>query len=317
MIMPKKIAVINDLSSFGRCSLVASISVLAAMGIQPCPLPTAILSAQSEYPSYYFDDYTEHMEDFRSEWEKMGQHFDGIYTGYVASEAQILQIFRFLDTFKTEDNFLLVDPIMGDDGITYDMFTPELLENMKKLAARADIITPNLTEFCLLTGQDYQGISSFSNRQALLERLTDIANTYLEGIDHPVQIIITGIHVSDSCSPEQIGNLYIGNNRTFFHAVPAIGGSYSGTGDLFASCLCGGIARREDISSIIPCTVNFLSHALADSAAQNVPVNDGVNYEQYLPLLMAIDKTDQSTDTPCSNDTCNNSTDSRIRLSGV
>ena len=284
--MPKKIAVINDLSSFGRCSLVASISVLAAMGIQPCPLPTAILSAQSEYPSYYFDDYTEHMEDFRSEWEKMEQHFDGIYTGYVASETQIVQIFRFLDTFKTDDNFLLVDPIMGDDGITYDMFTPELLANMKKLASRADILTPNLTEFCLLTGHDYQEISSIKDRQNLLKKLTDIAGTYTAGADHPLQIIVTGIHVSDSSATEQIGNLYIGNNQTFFHAVPTIGGSYSGTGDLFASCLCGGIARGEDISSIIPRTVNFLSLALTDSVARNVPVNDGVNYEQYLPLLM-------------------------------
>lgn len=284
--MPKKIAVINDLSSFGRCSLVASISVLAAMGIQPCPLPTAILSAQSEYPSYYFDDYTEHMEDFRSEWEKMEQHFDGIYTGYVASESQIVQIFRFLDTFKTDDNFLLVDPIMGDDGITYDMFTPELLTNMKKLAFRADILTPNLTEFCLLTGHDYQEISSIKDRQTLLKKLTDIAGTYTAGADHPLQIIVTGIHVSDSSATEQIGNLYIGNNQTFFHAVPTIGGSYSGTGDLFASCLCGGIARGEDISSIIPRTVNFLSLALTDSVSRNIPVNDGVNYEQYLPLLM-------------------------------
>lgn len=285
IIMPKKIAVINDLSSFGRCSLVASISVLASMGIQPCPLPTAILSAQSEYPSYYFDDYTDHMEDFRSEWEKMGQHFDGIYTGYVASEAQILQIFHFLDTFKTTDNFLLVDPIMGDDGITYDMFTPKLLTNMKKLVARADIITPNLTEFCLLTEQDYPQISAINSQEELLATLTGIANDYVKSLGHPIQIIITGIHLKDSNGISQIGNLYIGNNNTYFHAVPAIGGSYSGTGDLFASCLCGGIARGEEISSIIPRTVNFLSHALADSVAQGIPVNDGVNYEQYLSLL--------------------------------
>ena len=285
--MPKKIAVINDLSSFGRCSLVASISVLAAMGVQPCPLPTAILSAQSEYPSYYFDDYTEHMEDFRSEWEKMGQHFDGIYTGYVASETQILQIFHFLDTFKTKDNFLLVDPIMGDDGITYDMFTPELLENMKKLVACADIITPNLTEFCLLTGQSYQRFLSIDNQKQLLEELTNAAYSYISRIGHPIQIIITGIHVSDSDGIRQIGNLYVGNDNTHFFAVPMIGGSYSGTGDLFASCLCGGLARGEEISSIIPRTVNFLSHALTDSTKNKVPVNDGVNYEQFLSLLIS------------------------------
>ena len=113
------------------------------MGVQSCPLPTAILSAQTGYPSYYCDDYTEKMEYFRREWEKMGAAFDGIYTGYVAHEEQIAQIFRFLDTFygKKADTgggempaadecadgggrpFLLVDPVMGDEGRVFGMVT--------------------------------------------------------------------------------------------------------------------------------------------------------------------------------------------------
>ena len=120
--MTKKIAVINDLSGFGRCSLTAAISVISAMGIQACPLPTAILTAQTGYPHYYLDDYTDKMDIYRQEWQKMGQHFDGIYTGFVASEAQIDQIFHFIDTFYTSDTFLLVDPVMGDDGIKYDIY---------------------------------------------------------------------------------------------------------------------------------------------------------------------------------------------------
>ena len=78
--MTKKIAVINDLSGFGKCSLTAAISVIAAMGVQPCPLPTAVLSAQTGYPSYYCDDYTDRMELIYREWEKMRVHFDGICT---------------------------------------------------------------------------------------------------------------------------------------------------------------------------------------------------------------------------------------------
>ena len=95
--MTKKIAVINDLSGFGRCSLTAAISVLSVMGVQPCPLPTAVLSAQTGYPSYYCDDYTDKMQYFRREWKKMDARFDGIYTGFVASERQIENIFEFLD----------------------------------------------------------------------------------------------------------------------------------------------------------------------------------------------------------------------------
>ena len=87
--MTKKIAVINDLSGFGKCSLTAAISVIAAMGVQPCPLPTAVLSAQTGYDSYFLDDYTDKMEPFFREWEKMGAAFDGIYTGFMAGSRQI------------------------------------------------------------------------------------------------------------------------------------------------------------------------------------------------------------------------------------
>ena len=136
--MTKKVAVINDLSGLGRCSLTAAISVLSAMGIQACPLPTAILSSQTEYPSYYCYDFTDKMDYFRQEWKKLGTCFSGIYTGYIASVPQIEEIFHFLDTFQTPDTFLLVDPVMGDDGMTYDMYTSEFLSAMKELTARAD-----------------------------------------------------------------------------------------------------------------------------------------------------------------------------------
>ena len=113
--MTKKIAVINDFSGFGKCSLTAAISVIAAMGVQPCPLPTAILSAQTGYASYFLDDYTDKMESFRKEWEKMGASFDGIYTGFMAGDRQIRQVFAFLDTFHKKNTFLLVDTVMGDN----------------------------------------------------------------------------------------------------------------------------------------------------------------------------------------------------------
>ena len=77
--MTKKVAVINDLSGFGRCSLTAAISVLAAMGVSPCPYPTAVLSGQTGYPSFFCDDYTDRMESIRKEWEKMQVSFQGIY----------------------------------------------------------------------------------------------------------------------------------------------------------------------------------------------------------------------------------------------
>lgn len=282
--MNKKIAIINDLSGFGRCSLTAAISVISAMGVQPCPLPTAILSAQTGYPSYYCDDYTDKMEYFRSEWEKMKVSFDGIYTGFVASQEQIDQIFRFIDTFYTCESFLLVDPVMGDHGHTYDMFTEQLRRQMKKLTLRADIITPNVTELCLLTETDYHTVAREEDPQQLLAAIDRMGKELCA--EGPGEIIVTGIRYRDPQGTELIGNLSITPETTSLATFPYVGESYSGTGDLFASCLAGGLARGDAIPDIVKLTGEFLCLALHDSVREQVPRNDGVNYEKYLSRLM-------------------------------
>ena len=119
----KKVAVIQDMSSFGKCSLTAAIPVLSVMGIQACPLPTAVLTAQTAYPSFYVKDLTDEMNHFTTEWSKMDESFDGIQTGFVTGKEQIDNIFRFLDVFQTNDTLLLVDPVMGDDGELYTTYT--------------------------------------------------------------------------------------------------------------------------------------------------------------------------------------------------
>lgn len=282
--MTKKIAVINDLSGFGRCSLTAAISVLSVMGIQACPLPTAILTAQTGYPSYYCDDCTDKMEYYRREWAKMEQHFDGIYTGFVASEEQIRQIFRFIGTFKSPDTFLLVDPVMGDDGDTYCMYTPSLLAQMKKLASMADIITPNLTELCLLTDAGYHALTGQKDTRKMTQEIQKLGQEFCR--TGPAAVVVTGIHFLDDSGGRQMGNLYINEEGSSLFSFPYVGGSYSGTGDLFASCMAAGIARGDSVPSIIKTAGKFLELALKDSVREQVPRNDGVNYEKYLPLLI-------------------------------
>lgn len=284
MTMTKKVAVINDLSGLGRCSLTAAISVLSAMGIQTCPLPTAILSSQTEYPSYYCYDFTDKMDYFRQEWKKLGTCFSGIYTGYIASVPQIEEIFHFLDTFQTPATFLLVDPVMGDDGMTYDMYTSEFLSAMKELTARADVITPNITEFCLLTDMDYNTLqnSSLSLHQ-LISCLKDASHTLTA--ERAKKILITGIRFTTDDGIPKIGNLLLDGSSHFLSAFPCCDGSYSGTGDLFASCITGGLARGTSLTEMMQTAGSFLEKALADSVKEQVPVNEGVNFEKYLYLL--------------------------------
>lgn len=283
--MSKKIAVINDLSGFGRCSLTAAIPTISVMGIQPCPLPTAVLSAQTGFASYYCDDYTEKMEHFRQEWEKMGVQFDGIYTGFVASETQIRRIFRFLDTFYGESTFLLVDPVMGDEGRVYKLFTPELLRRMKELALRADVVTPNLTELCLLTGADYGELGRMKGEKEITEAAGELAEKLMES--GPDTVVVTGIRFEDAQSGERmIGNLAVDQSGRRLSAFPYIGGSFSGTGDLFASIIAGGIARGDDIFRTMDLAGEFVERAMKDSAAEGVERNQGTNFEKYLGMLL-------------------------------
>ena len=146
----KRIAVLNDLSGMGKCSLTAAIPVLSVMGVQVCPLPTAVLSAQTGFPSYYCDDYTDRMDILMDEWQKMHFRPDGIYTGFLAGALQAEKAVDFIQRFKSTETKVLVDPVMGDDGEEYSVYTEELCEKMRILVQEAAVITPNVTEALLL-----------------------------------------------------------------------------------------------------------------------------------------------------------------------
>ncbi len=281
----KKVAVIQDLSSFGKCSLTAAIPVLSVMGVQACPLPTAVLSAQTGYPSFFCEDFTDKMHYFEDEWSKMKVSFDGIYTGFVTGREQINNIFRFLESFQTKETSLLVDPVMGDMGEAYKLFTDELLMRMRELVKCADVITPNVTECCLLTGLSYDKLHSYTNEKDFLHVIEEAGKTLQQ--DTGAQVIITGVNPPNANTDEPlIGNMYLDENKTFYNAMPYNGKSYSGTGDLFASVIMGGMMRGEDLGKSVQLAEKFLSAAIDDSSMEQIPSKEGVNFEKYLGMLL-------------------------------
>lgn len=294
--MTKRIAVVNDLSGFGRCSLTAAISVTAAMGVQPCPLPTAILSAQTGYPSYFYDDYTDKMAEIQEEWKKMSVRFDGIYMGFMSGCRQIGRGIDFLETFQSEDTFLLVDPIMGDNGVRFEMFSSGFQQEMKRLVKRADIITPNLTELCLLADADpglaadredagADGDGAEKGGAGIVDTAEKLARHVMQ--DGPKEVVVTGIRFRDSSDGrEMMGNLAVTKDKTQFYAQPFIGEGYSGTGDLFASVIAGGKARGDDLTEDVKLAGEMIALAIQDAVRDNVPRDEGAEYEKYLPMLM-------------------------------
>lgn len=277
----KKIAIINDLSGLGRCSLTAALPVISTMGVQACPLPTAILSAQTGFEDYHCVDFTKEMSSIQKKWKHTNTSFDGIYTGFVSSDEQIDVIYDFLRNFKTKNNFLLVDPIMGDDGETYDIFTDTLRNKMIKLTKLADIITPNLTELCLISNSDYQGIQSVTKKEEKIELVKKMCNKI---ITNDQKIIVTGVRFLEN-NMDMVGNILVSNSEFSVISHPYLGGSYSGTGDIFASCITGAMAKDMDINTAITVASNFLKAAITESVEKKSPYREGVLFENHLASL--------------------------------
>lgn len=283
----KKIAVIQDLSGLGKCSLTAAIPVISVMGVQAVPLPTAVLSNQTGYPSYYCDDYTEHMEQIMTEWEKRKFSPDGIYTGFLADEDQVDKILDFLRRFCGVNTMVLVDPVMGDNGMAYGIYTPKLREKMVQLVRNAQVITPNLTEaLLLLYGREemekrYASLQKADGEERLkqIEKLGDrLVEEY--GLKAAV---LTGIEYEKA--ELQIGNLVVENGHASWCFAPKTGGSYSGTGDLFASVLSAGLVKEMSMMTCVQMAVNFLSKAIAETVQEGTDRNDGVCFEKFLGEL--------------------------------
>ena len=152
----KKVAAIHDLSGYGRASLTTIIPILSNMKVQVCPVPTAILSTHTGgFEGYSFIDLTDYMQEHIAHWKRLDLEFDCIYSGFLGSPKQIEIVADFIDYFGKKSKFIVVDPVMGDNGKLYSTMDNEMVVGMRKLIKKADIITPNFTEVMYLLGKEY------------------------------------------------------------------------------------------------------------------------------------------------------------------
>ena len=268
----KKIAVINDFSGFGRCSIAVALPIISAMRIQCCPLPTSIFSNHTGFESFFFEDYTSRMQPYIEEWKKLGLQFSGISTGFLGSKEQIQIVLQIFKDFGPEDNVIVVDPVMGDYGKTYSTYTPEMCEEMKKLVFYADILTPNLTEACILTDTPYHEKWSMKEVGALAEKLSGMG---------PEKVVITGIiqgeFIANYCyEKDQPGKI----RRT--HKV---GTQRSGTGDIFAAIIAADAVNGVPFQDSVRKASLFIKKCIEKSIEMDLPLTDGVCFEEVLHKL--------------------------------
>lgn len=274
-----RVAAVHDLSCFGRCSLTVIMPVLACMGVQVCPLPTALLSTHlGGFKNIAFYDFTDHMAEFYRHWQQEQIVFDCIYSGFLASTQQIDTVVHFIDTFSANKPLLLVDPVMGDEGRLYSVYTAEMQQHMKKLVSKADVITPNFTEACFLLGETYQ--EEVLEPAVLKDWLVRLAGF------GPAIVIMTGIPLAN----RQIMNMgYERRSGRFWQVVSEhIPARYPGTGDIFASVLAGALLHKQSVPQAMELAAAFVTMAIKTTFEAGTPTREGVLLESALPWLVKL-----------------------------
>ncbi|WP_338947420.1 pyridoxamine kinase [Fusobacterium varium] len=276
----KKVAAIHDLSGYGRSSLTSIIPILSSMKLQVCPVPTAVLSTHTGgFEGFSFLDLTDYMEQHIAHWKKLGLEFDCIYSGFLGSPRQIKIVADFVDFFGHKNNLTVIDPVLGDNGRLYGTMGKEMVEEMKKLIGKTDIITPNFTEVTFLLDKEYKKeISEAEIKQWLIE---------LAAMG-PKIVIATSVPDEDSHSTDRKTNVvaYDRENDVFWKVsckyIPA---SYPGTGDAYTSVVIGSLLQGDSLPIAIERGVQFITQCILASYGFKYPNREGVLLERMLDVL--------------------------------
>ncbi len=269
----RRIAAIHDLSGIGRTSLMAVIPILSTMGFNVCPLPTAILSNHSQYPDFSFLDLTEEMPRIIDQWEKLGVTFDAIYTGYMGSPRQIEIVCGFIERFRTADTLVVVDPVLGDNGHLYSKMTQEMVEEMRRLACRADVLTPNLTEAFALLDRPYKTDCTTEELKDLIAELSEMG---------PDTVIITGVPVPGQSGLTSVIARSKSDLRTWKVTCPYLPAHYPGTGDSFTSVITGSLLQGDSLPIALDRAAQFILQGIRSTFGYRMDNRDGILLERVL-----------------------------------
>ncbi len=271
----KRIVSIQDISCLGKCSLTVALPIISAMGVECSIVPTAVLSTHTMFQNFTCKDLTDQIGPIARHWQAEKIRFDAIYTGYLASAEQIGDVCDFFDAFKTEDNLIVVDPVMADNGKLYPAFGPEFPAEMAKVCAKADLIVPNLTEASLLTGLPYRTEYDESYIREMLQSLAKLGPRY---------VALTGV----SFEKGRLGVMYYDQKEDtygsyFAEHLPA---SFHGTGDVFASTCVGALMRGLPLGEALALAADYTVECIRLTLASPEAKWYGVEFESAIPYLV-------------------------------
>ncbi len=274
-----RVAAIHDLSGFGRASLTVAIPILSSMGVQVCPLPTAVLSTHTvEYTDYTLLDLTSEMDGILDHWERLGLHFNGVYSGFTASVRQMTSVARCIRNCLAPDGIAVVDPVLGDNGVLDATMTPEMVRGMRQLIRAAHVITPNYTEVCFLLDEPYR---HSPGQAAVMRQLRSLAKM------GPDIVVATSVPLAERPGHSTVLAYEHRANRFWKTDCSIIPAHYPGTGDTFASVLTGGLVLGDSLPLALDRAVQFVTLGIRATFGLGLPAREGILLERILPGLRA------------------------------
>lgn len=273
----KRIVAIHDISCFGRCSLTVALPIISAAGIETSVIPTAVLSTHTGgFTGFTFRDLTVDIINIVDHWQTYDLKFDGIYTGYLGSFAQIELMKQLFDRLKSEKTLIFVDPVMADNGKLYPLFPSDFPKGMKELCSKADMIVPNITEACFMLDEPFhEGPYTKDYIETLMKKLSHEIG--------PKKVVLTGVYFDDV----QLGAaVYDADSDLIEYAMAdRIEGYYHGTGDVFASAVMASVLADKTLKEAITIAVDFTVKSIQRTKDAQTDIRFGVNFEAGIKEL--------------------------------
>ncbi len=269
----QKLLTIQDISCVGQCSLTVALPILSACGHETCILPSAVLSTHTAgFTGYTCRDLTEDMPAIAAHWQREGIRFNAIYTGYLGSTDQIAHVRQILDTALADGGLRIVDPAMADAGRLYPAFDDRYVAAMRPLCAAADILLPNITEACFLTGIPYQETYDEVYINRLLDALHEMGTR---------TVVLTGV----GFTPDTTGVMISEAGVQSYYTHRRLPESCHGTGDVFASAFVGALMKGLDAYNAAKIAADFTLMSMENTLG-DVHHTYGVKFEPLLATLM-------------------------------
>ena len=271
----KRILTIQDISCLGKCSITVALPVISAMGVETVILPTAVLSTHTMFKDFTVKDLTDQLYPITNHWKSQGVKFDAIYTGYLGSAEEIEIAKQIFKEFGGDDTLIFIDPVMADNGKLYPAFDQNYADLNAGLCGYADIIVPNITEACFMTGAEYKEEYDEAYVLDLLDRLSKLGAK---------KVVLTG--VSLSAGKTGVYGLDTETGEKIIYQNDRVDASYHGTGDIFASVSVGAVMNGLSLTDSFKLAADYTANTIRATLDNPAEPWYGVDFETTIPELV-------------------------------